>query len=341
MPNHKYSNLNSNRIVINVNSNNKSKKQSTTAKPKSESATLTNPQSTYINNVAPPAQYNGTLDVDRSVAHGVQRINDQINILNDRREFLDAYEANLHGQDPANYRLNRSLGALNQHRINDNGSSESTLSLNHDNLESRSQSSPVGIGGGGISSIANSRSFMGDVRGVGHGQLGLNASEMPTDNTINPSEETEELIQPEKQNNSLLATHARRRARSEDDEEDEETMLANSAHFGNYNNPNRPTDPYGYNSEEEESGAQNPEGHSVDNYWDSMFHNLPPKHQLNVLKSLDSRNKTDKKKILKFAEEFVVDTTDDNNRRRSYQDIKNDIIRVWKDYNNYDGRIHL
>ena len=145
MPTHKNSNMN--HIVINVNSNNKIKRGSNNQKQKSDKQTPVSSQSTYINDSASyqKPSSGGTLDVDRSVAHGVQKINDQLNLLNDRKAFLESYEANLNGADIGNVQLNSSLGALNQSRIRPDGTSLSPLSLHHDNLESHLLTKQPGV----------------------------------------------------------------------------------------------------------------------------------------------------------------------------------------------------
>jgi len=335
MPNHKNSNMNN--IVINVNSNNKtkkgSKKQRMSAPDKPQMVPMAAPQSTYINNSAPP-QYNGTLDVDRSVAHGVQQINDQINLLQNRREFLDAYEANQHQADPVNVRLEASLGRLNQSRIRADGSSVQPLALSRDNLESHleQRANRPGIsfyqGGAQVSPILSSSSLDVNHDNVQtrrghyeelHGEYGLGDDSRPR-----VADEPRYVQQPEKHDEaSLRAYYARNRANPENDE----TLLSGLA-AARSGNPNRPTDPYGdegHHTDEDEADTSILDGPFDENAFDlNKFKKLAPENQYIILKKLDARR--NRSQIIKLAEDSLVDLTDDDNKPKKIKTLKREIL---------------
>ena len=323
MPN----NNNSNHIVINVNSNNKNKKP-TQPKPKLPAqpaqpavAKPQLPAQAYINNVNTNPPTNPVLS-NPNVGYLVDKLEDDIRVLDKKKGFLEAYEKRIKGIDKTGYDLEMSLGALSQSRVGE----ENTLSLKKDNLEDKTfvyaDKPNVTYDSFDHQNVTYTR---GGKKGVRFGDDTMESLNNYYSDPANPTDTTEEVenfLNPMHSEQSQLMksfmSNYDHNITTDYNEDRNDITVDETFDFEDvFVDPDRPTEPYGkpkyFNADIVKFEAK-----------------LSKESQLTILKRLDAR--TDGGAILNFAEHFLVDTTDDDNKQRKLKDIKDDIIRRFQEY---------
>lgn len=320
MPN----NNNSNHIVINVNSNNKNKPKPNNphkpAQPKLQPAQPKLPAQAYINNVNTNPPTNPVLS-NPNVGYLVDKLEDDIRVLDKKKGFLEAYEKRIKGIDKTGYDLEMSLGALSQSRVGE----ENTLSLKKDNLEDKTfvyadkpnitsdsfDHQNVTYTRGGKKGAVR---FGDDTMESLHNYYSDPANQDPTEaeNFLNPMySEQSQLMK------SFMSNYDHNITTDYNEDRNDITVDESFNFEDVFVDPDRPTEPYGkpkyFNADIVKFEAK-----------------LSKESQLTILKRLDAR--TDGGAILNFAEHFLVDTTDDDNKQRKLKDIKDDIIRRFQEY---------